>query len=122
MNKLKKKQHAQVISALVEGNSIRATARMTGVAGGACRDVDGGVGASRDLARGMGCQLSPGPSDPRTRPVYFAEGYGRGAKDFNGCRPDLRRSVPGRVVERLAVDHAHATVNFDGSVRFPVIS
>ena len=43
MNKLDKKQRAQVVSALVEGNSIRATARMPGVAGGACRDVDGRI-------------------------------------------------------------------------------
>lgn len=41
--KFKKKQRVQVVSALVEGNSIRATARMTGVAGGACRDVAGRV-------------------------------------------------------------------------------
>ena len=32
MNKLDKKRQAQVIAALVEGNSIRATVRMTGVA------------------------------------------------------------------------------------------
>ena len=32
MNKLNKKQRAQVVAALVEGNSIRATVRMTGVA------------------------------------------------------------------------------------------
>jgi hypothetical protein len=32
MNKLDNKRRAQVISALVEGNSIRATVRMTGVA------------------------------------------------------------------------------------------
>ena len=114
MKKLNKKQRAQVVSALVEGNSIRATARMTGVAGGACRDVDGGVAASRDLARGMGCQLSPGPSGPRARPVYFAERYGRGSKNLNGCRADVRGGIAGRVAEHLAMDHAHATVNFDG--------
>ena len=34
MNKLDKKRRAQVIAALVEGNSIRATCRMTGVAKG----------------------------------------------------------------------------------------
>ena len=60
MKKPNKKQRAQVVSALVEGTSIRATVRMTGVAGGACRDVHG------------------------------------------------------RVVEHLAVDHAHAAVNFYG--------
>ena len=32
MNKLDPKKQAQVVSALVEGNSIRATVRMTGVA------------------------------------------------------------------------------------------
>jgi transposase len=32
MNKLDNKRRAQVIAALVEGNSIRATVRMTGVA------------------------------------------------------------------------------------------
>ena len=32
MNKLSDKQRAQVVAALVEGNSIRATVRMTGVA------------------------------------------------------------------------------------------
>jgi phosphoribosylaminoimidazole (AIR) synthetase len=32
MNKLSNTKRAQVIAALVEGNSIRATARMTGVA------------------------------------------------------------------------------------------
>ena len=32
MNRLNKKQRSQVVAALVEGNSIRATVRMTGVA------------------------------------------------------------------------------------------
>jgi len=32
MNKLNAKQRAQVVAALVEGNSIRATVRMTGIA------------------------------------------------------------------------------------------
>lgn len=34
MNRLSEAQRVQVISALVEGNSIRATVRMTGVAKG----------------------------------------------------------------------------------------
>ena len=34
MNQLNRKRQSQVISALVEGNSIRATCRMTGVAKG----------------------------------------------------------------------------------------
>jgi hypothetical protein len=32
MNKLKKEKQVQIISALVEGNSVRATSRMTGAA------------------------------------------------------------------------------------------
>jgi transposase-like protein len=34
MNTLKKERRAQVVAALVEGNSIRSTVRMTGVAKG----------------------------------------------------------------------------------------
>ena len=87
---------------------------MAGVAGRACRDVDGGLGASRDFARGMGRQLSPGPSDPRTRPLYPAKGHGRRANHPDGRRAHVRGSVPGRVTEHLAVDHAHATVGLYG--------
>jgi len=34
MNRLSTKQRAQIVAALVEGNSIRATSRMTGAAKG----------------------------------------------------------------------------------------
>ncbi len=34
MNRLSTKQRAQIVAALVEGNSIRATCRMTGTAKG----------------------------------------------------------------------------------------
>lgn len=34
MNRLKKEKQAQIISVLVEGNSVRATCRITGVAKG----------------------------------------------------------------------------------------
>ena len=46
MNKLSNKQRAQVIAALVEGNSIRATCRMTGRSKGAILKLLADIGAA----------------------------------------------------------------------------
>lgn len=44
MNRLSQERRAQVIAALVEGNSIRATVRMTGAAKNTVREAPGGPG------------------------------------------------------------------------------
>ncbi len=46
MNRLDKKRRAQVIAALVEGNSIRATCRMTGAAKGTVLKLITDLGAA----------------------------------------------------------------------------
>lgn len=61
MNRLSRQQRVQVIAALVEGNSIRATCRMTGVAKGTVTKllVEAGVAAAAyhdDTMRGLSCQ------------------------------------------------------------------
>ncbi len=61
MNRLSKKQQTQVIAALVEGNSIRATCRMTGVAKGTALRLLAEIGtacaACQDkVLRGLTCR------------------------------------------------------------------
>lgn len=67
MNKLSTKERVQIIAALVEGNSIRATCRMTGVAKGTVLKllVDLGKACAKyqdEKLRGLSCkQISCSP-------------------------------------------------------------